>query len=54
VFGYYICGAFVAAMGICFAAPGANIAGYTKRVTVSGMVFVAYATGNIIGTSSAR
>lgn len=49
VFGYYIMGSYVATLGLLFAGPGANIAGYTKRVTTSGMIFVAYATGNIIG-----
>lgn len=49
VFGYYIMGSYVASLGLCFAAPGANVAGYTKRVTSGGMIFVAYATGNIIG-----
>jgi ACS family allantoate permease-like MFS transporter len=29
VFGYYILGSYVASLGICFAAPGANIAGTT-------------------------
>lgn len=42
-------GSYVASLGLCFAAPGANIAGYTKRVTAGGMIFVAYATGNICG-----
>lgn len=49
LFGYYILGSYVAALGLCFAAPGANIAGYTKRVVTAGMVFVSYAVGNIIG-----
>lgn len=40
---------YVASLGLLFAAPGANIAGYTKRVTTGGMIFVAYAMGNIIG-----
>ncbi len=40
---------YVASLGLLFAAPGANIAGYTKRVTSAGMVFVAYAVGNVIG-----
>lgn len=49
LFGYYILGSYVASLGICFAAPGANIAGYTKRVVTGGMIFVSYAVGNIIG-----
>ncbi|WRT68774.1 uncharacterized protein IL334_005754 [Kwoniella shivajii] len=49
LFGYYILGSYVASLGICFAGPGANVVGYTKRVVVGAMVFVAYATGNIVG-----
>ncbi|WVQ79769.1 hypothetical protein IAT38_001869 [Cryptococcus sp. DSM 104549] len=49
LFGYYILGSYVAALGVCFAAPGANIVGYTKRVVVGAMVFISYAVGNIIG-----
>lgn len=49
LFGYYIMGSYVASLGLCFAAPGANIAGYTKRVVTAGMIFVSYAVGNIIG-----
>ncbi|WVR09285.1 hypothetical protein IAU60_006350 [Kwoniella sp. DSM 27419] len=49
MFGYYILGSYVAALGICFAAPGANVAGTTKRVVVGAMIFISYAVGNIIG-----
>lgn len=49
MFGYYIIAAYVGSLGLCFAAPGANVAGYTKRVTISAMIFIAYATGNIAG-----
>ncbi|WWC90314.1 uncharacterized protein L201_005247 [Kwoniella dendrophila CBS 6074] len=49
LFGFYILGSYVASLGICFAAPGANVAGYTKRVVVGAMIFIAYATGNIVG-----
>ncbi|KAL1406111.1 hypothetical protein Q8F55_007794 [Vanrija albida] len=49
LFGYYIMGSYVAAYGIIFGAPGANVAGYTKKLVVGAMIFVAYAVGNIIG-----
>lgn len=49
MFGYYILGSYVASLGICFAAPGANVVGYTKRVVVGAMVFIAYALGNVAG-----
>ncbi|OXG19188.1 allantoate permease [Cryptococcus neoformans Ze90-1] len=49
LFGYYILGSYVASLGICFAAPGANVVGYTKRVVVGAMVFIAYALGNVAG-----
>ncbi|OCF41073.1 allantoate permease [Kwoniella heveanensis CBS 569] len=49
LFGYYILGSYVAALGVCFAAPGANVAGTTKRVVIGAMIFISYATGNIIG-----
>ncbi|KAK4689629.1 MFS transporter, ACS family, allantoate permease, partial [Tremellales sp. Uapishka_1] len=49
LFGYYIIGSYVAPLGLCFAAPGANIAGTTKKVVVSAMVFISYAVGNIAG-----
>lgn len=49
LFGYYIMTSYVATLGLCIAAPGANIAGYTKRVTVGAMIFIAYAAGNIVG-----
>ncbi|KAE8541995.1 hypothetical protein D1P53_002169 [Cryptococcus gattii VGV] len=49
LFGYYILGSYVASLGICIAAPGANVAGYTKRIIIGAMVFIAYALGNITG-----
>lgn len=49
VFGYYILGSYVGSLGLCFAAPGANVTGYTKRVTISSMIFISYAVGNIAG-----
>jgi hypothetical protein len=49
VFGYYILGSYVGSLGLCFAAPGANITGYSKRITTSAMIFIAYACGNIAG-----
>ncbi|KAI5453868.1 hypothetical protein NCC49_004864 [Naganishia albida] len=49
LFGYYIIGSFVGSVGQGFAMPGANVTGYTKRITVGGTIFVAYAVGNLIG-----
>ncbi|KAK8854473.1 hypothetical protein IAR55_003211 [Kwoniella newhampshirensis] len=49
LFGYYILGSYVAALGVCFGAPGSNVTGYTKRVVVGAMIFISYAVGNIAG-----
>ncbi|KAH7322499.1 MFS transporter [Stachybotrys elegans] len=47
--GYYLCGAFVSALVVALQMPGANLGGYTKRMTGTAMVFAAYCVGNIIG-----
>ncbi|KAL7422098.1 hypothetical protein Q5752_002741 [Cryptotrichosporon argae] len=49
LFGYYILTSYVTALALCFAAPGANVAGHSKRITVGAMIFIAYAAGNIAG-----
>ncbi|WVQ72670.1 hypothetical protein IAR50_002229 [Cryptococcus sp. DSM 104548] len=49
LFGYYILGSYVASLGVVFGAPGANVVGYTKKVVVGAMVFIAYALGNVCG-----
>lgn len=49
LFGYYICGSFVSSLVVALQFPAANLAGYTKRVTGTVLVFAAYCIGNIIG-----
>ncbi|KAI1848518.1 hypothetical protein JX265_013801 [Neoarthrinium moseri] len=49
LFGYYICGSFVSSLVLAMQMPGANLGGYTKRVTGTAVVFMAYCVGNIIG-----
>ncbi|KAF2162599.1 hypothetical protein M409DRAFT_68918 [Zasmidium cellare ATCC 36951] len=45
----YIAGSFVASLVIALQLPANNVAGYTKRVTSTAFVFLAYCAGNIIG-----
>lgn len=45
----YISGSFVASLVIALQLPANNVAGYTKRVTSTALVFLAYCAGNIIG-----
>ncbi|KAH8880765.1 MFS general substrate transporter [Thozetella sp. PMI_491] len=47
--GYYISPCFVGALVIALQMPAANVGGYTKRVTATSLVFLAYCVGNIIG-----
>jgi len=49
LFGYYMSGAFVTSLVLALQMPSANLGGYTKRVTATCLVFIAYCTGNIIG-----
>ncbi|PSN69829.1 major facilitator superfamily transporter [Corynespora cassiicola Philippines] len=49
LFGYYIVGAFVAALVLGLQMPATNLGGYTKRITASAIVFTAYCAGNVIG-----
>ncbi|KAF5970064.1 allantoate permease [Fusarium bulbicola] len=49
LFGYYIIGAFVCSLVLAMQMPASNLGGYTKRITASAMVFIAYCIGNIIG-----
>ncbi|KAK7567333.1 putative MFS transporter [Phyllosticta citricarpa] len=49
LFGYYIVGAYVASLTIALQMPATNIGGYTKRVTATAFVFLAYCIGNIVG-----
>lgn len=47
LFGYYLVGSFVASLVLALQMPATNLGGYTKRITASGMVFLAYCVGNI-------
>ncbi|KAI1342517.1 major facilitator superfamily transporter [Xylariaceae sp. FL0016] len=47
--GYYISGAFVSSLVVAMQMPSANLGGYTKRMTGTAVVFMAYCIGNIIG-----
>ncbi|KAF4961222.1 hypothetical protein FGADI_459 [Fusarium gaditjirri] len=49
LFGYYIVGAFVCSLVLAMQMPASNLGGYTKRITASAMVFIAYCVGNVIG-----
>ncbi|KAL5358626.1 major facilitator superfamily domain-containing protein [Aspergillus floccosus] len=49
LFGYYILGAYVSSLVLALQMPSTNTAGYTKRVTSTAFVFLAYCIGNIIG-----
>ncbi|KAI0015885.1 major facilitator superfamily transporter [Xylariomycetidae sp. FL0641] len=46
---YYIIGSFVASLVVALQMPAANLGGYTKRVTGTALVFLAYCVGNVIG-----
>jgi hypothetical protein len=47
LFGYYLVGCYVASLVLALQMPTTNLGGYTKRITASGMVFLAYCVGNI-------
>ncbi|KAL1301420.1 hypothetical protein AAFC00_005677 [Neodothiora populina] len=46
---YYFMGSFVASLVLALQLPATNVGGYTKRVTATAFVFLAYCAGNIIG-----
>ncbi|TID25846.1 MFS general substrate transporter [Venturia nashicola] len=46
---YYMMGSFVASLVLALQLPASNVGGYTKRVTATALVFLAYCVGNIIG-----
>ncbi|KAH0375849.1 MFS general substrate transporter, partial [Aureobasidium melanogenum] len=46
---YYLIGSFVASLVLALQMPANNVAGYTKRVTATAFVFLAYCIGNICG-----
>ncbi|KAE8380356.1 major facilitator superfamily domain-containing protein [Aspergillus bertholletiae] len=52
LFGYYILGAYVSSLVLCLQMPSSNMGGYTKRVTATAFVFLAYCIGNIVGPHS--
>lgn len=49
LFAYYIVGSYVASLVVAMQMPATNLGGYTKRVTGTAVVFMAYCVGNIIG-----
>lgn len=49
LFGYYICGGYVASLVVAMQMPATNLGGYTKRMTATAVVFAAYCCGNVIG-----
>lgn len=49
LFGYYICGGYVASLVVAMQMPATNLGGYTKRMTATALVFAAYCCGNIVG-----
>ncbi|EAW11001.1 putative MFS transporter [Aspergillus clavatus NRRL 1] len=49
LFGYYIIASYVTSVVLCLQLPSSNMGGYTKRVTATGLVFIAYCVGSIIG-----
>ncbi|KAF7591030.1 hypothetical protein BBP40_002048 [Aspergillus hancockii] len=49
LFGYYILGSYVSSLVLSLQMPASNMGGYTKRVTATAFVFLAYCIGNIIG-----
>ncbi|KAE8153344.1 major facilitator superfamily domain-containing protein [Aspergillus avenaceus] len=49
LFGYYILGSYVSSLVLALQMPSSNMGGYTKRVTATAFVFLAYCVGNIIG-----
>lgn len=46
LFGNYLIGSYVASLVIGFSLPTVNSAGYTKRLTLTGTVFLGYCVGN--------
>ncbi|TVY80879.1 putative transporter [Lachnellula suecica] len=52
--GFYLAQFFVVAIVAIISLIASNVAGYTKKVTVSGFFFIAYCVGNIIGPQTFR
>jgi len=49
LFSYYIFSSFASGLPLSLSLVSSNVAGYTKKATVSAMMFIAYCAGNIIG-----
>lgn len=49
LFAFYIFTSFASGIPLSLSLVSSNVAGYTKKATVSAMLFIAYCTGNIIG-----
>lgn len=49
LFSYYIFVSFASGLPLSLSLVSSNVAGYTKKATVSAMMFIAYCAGNIIG-----
>lgn len=49
LFGVFIFSAFVAGIPMTLSVASSNVAEFTKKATVSAMMFVTYCTGNIVG-----
>ncbi|KAE8162625.1 major facilitator superfamily domain-containing protein [Aspergillus tamarii] len=49
LFGLYLFVAYAAGIPMTLSMVSSNVAGFTKKATVSAMMFIAYCTGNIIG-----
>jgi hypothetical protein len=49
LFGLFIFVAYAAGLPLTLSMVSSNVSGYTKKATVSAMMFIAYCTGNIIG-----
>ncbi|GES58546.1 pantothenate transporter [Aspergillus terreus] len=49
LFGIFIFVAFAAGLPLSMSLVSSNVAGFTKKATVSSMMFIAYCVGNIIG-----
>jgi hypothetical protein len=52
LFGYYIVGSFVASLVLALQMPAMNLGGYTKRVTATAIVFMAYCVGELLWSCS--
>lgn len=49
LFGIYLINCITPTLSLIFNLVGSNIAGYTKKITVNGMIAASFAIANIIG-----